>query len=287
MAGTTIPADGTAWDETIPDKDQPHGADYNELHEIKKAVRIRLNKEHVAMATASAGGEHKPGSAKAYYGDFSASDAGDAVPTRRPDASSPWTSGGTALDSDDYGRLAYDTDATYGGLWVYKVGGWVKAAVDLIAAQTIAGIKTFSAKAVFNAGISLKTDDSQLIEHVKDPVGNQDAATKKFVLDTVSAVVPAASAAGNESSGESVLGELELKWGQIVLTGSPQTVTFATVCGSAFTAACFQVVACPGGPDAGTGGSGSRIYDVTATTFKVSCEVYSNDTPLRFIAIGR
>ncbi|MHC4890585.1 MAG: bactofilin family protein, partial [Planctomycetota bacterium] len=52
---------GTGWDEASPDIDQPHGLDYREEQDIRKGVRKRINKEHVAFADATVGGEHKPG----------------------------------------------------------------------------------------------------------------------------------------------------------------------------------------------------------------------------------
>jgi hypothetical protein len=145
MAAPTPPT-GVGWDTTSPGIGEPHGNDYKELQELKLAVSLRLVKEHVAFSTSTAGGEHKPGSAISYFGDFSTSAAGNALPTRRPDATAPWTSGGTALTAADYGRLAYDTDAVFGGiLWVYLAAGWTKVGyMDILTAQTIAGVKTFS-----------------------------------------------------------------------------------------------------------------------------------------------
>lgn len=52
---------GTSWDEDAPDVDQPHGLDYRSHQDIRKAVRIRLEKEHKTPASSSAGGEHLPG----------------------------------------------------------------------------------------------------------------------------------------------------------------------------------------------------------------------------------
>jgi hypothetical protein len=66
-----------------------------EIRDLRKGVGIRADKEHVAAATASAGGEHKEGSAKAYYE--------AAEPTQRPDAA-------TNLDATDAGRIWIDSD---------------------------------------------------------------------------------------------------------------------------------------------------------------------------------
>lgn len=124
MAGSTIPADGHEWNTTVPDGNQPHGNDYNEHRQTKLAIDNRIKKEHVAFADYSSsnyvGGEHKAGSAVIYFGDYSSSSKGDSLPTNKPD-------GATALDSADYGRLAYDTDATYGGvMYIYTAAGWVE-----------------------------------------------------------------------------------------------------------------------------------------------------------------
>lgn len=52
---------GTSWDELAPDIDQAHGLDYRELQDIRKGVRKRINKEHVAFADNTVGGDHIPG----------------------------------------------------------------------------------------------------------------------------------------------------------------------------------------------------------------------------------
>lgn len=117
MAASPIPATGVGWDTAIPDDAQVHGNDYNEHRETKLAMQIRLNKEHVALGASSAGGEHKPGSARIYRGDYSSASAGDNLPTTKPD-------GSTALDSNDAGMLAHDTDATYGKYYEWNGTGW-------------------------------------------------------------------------------------------------------------------------------------------------------------------
>jgi len=53
---------GTSWDDIEAiDVDQPHGLDYRSTQHLAKAVRKRLDKEHVAFADSTVGGEHIPG----------------------------------------------------------------------------------------------------------------------------------------------------------------------------------------------------------------------------------
>ena len=157
------PATGVAWDVDSPDNAQVHGNDFLEHRETKLAVGLRMTKEHVAFAGSSVGGEHKEGSANIYVGDYSVSAAGDALPTTKPD-------GATALDTNDKGRMAYDTDAVYGGL-LYKWTGsaWAQFGVMLTGSQTIAGVKTFSSFPVTPS--SAPTTDYQV-------------TNKKYVDDT-------------------------------------------------------------------------------------------------------
>lgn len=90
--------DGTEWDEGAPITTEPRADGADEIRDLRKGVKIRINKEHVTLATDSAGGEHLNGSAKAYYE--------NPAPTDRPDPDTP-----TALVStDDDGRLWIDSD---------------------------------------------------------------------------------------------------------------------------------------------------------------------------------
>jgi len=95
LGPTSDPWDGSGWDVTAPDIDQPHGNTYLELQDLRKGIAIRMNKEHATLAASSAGGEHKNGSAVCYE------DVNE--PSDRPD-------GATALADNVYdrGRLWLD-----------------------------------------------------------------------------------------------------------------------------------------------------------------------------------
>lgn len=79
------------WSESSPALNEPRRDGAAEIVALRGAVRTRLLKEHVEPAAAGVGGEHLPGSAKAYQYNASA-------PTLRPD-------GSTAFTSADEGRL--------------------------------------------------------------------------------------------------------------------------------------------------------------------------------------
>jgi len=89
------PPTGIGWDEDYPDVDLSKiGNSVYEIRDLRKGMRIRVEKEHVTPAASSAGGEHKQGSAVSW--------CQASQPTTRPD-------GSTDLDSDDLGRTWYDT----------------------------------------------------------------------------------------------------------------------------------------------------------------------------------
>ena len=92
------PGTGIKWDEELPRDDDPRHYGDDEIRDLRKGINLRVQKEHEILAGASSteaeGGEHKKGSAKAYYT--------STAPTKRPDTSTPFT-------SDDEGRLWVDT----------------------------------------------------------------------------------------------------------------------------------------------------------------------------------
>lgn len=120
--------DGVAWDVTIPTDSDEVADGALEMREIKKAIELRYNKEHVNNAAASVGGEHEKGSAKAFYQ--------SSYPTLRPD-------GVTTLDSNDSGRLLVRSGA--GEFWLEVWDGTAfqkvrQADSNITAAQLATGI---------------------------------------------------------------------------------------------------------------------------------------------------
>lgn len=92
---TSSPWDGTGWNTSAPNDEALEGNTYKELQDLRKGVGIRLDKEHETLASSSAGGVHKQGSARAFFQ--------DAAPTTQVD--------GSAFDSGDLGSLWFDSNA--------------------------------------------------------------------------------------------------------------------------------------------------------------------------------
>ena len=147
---TNNPWDGTAWDITAPDIDQPIGNHYKEMFDLRKGVGIRMSKEHITLATSSAGGEHVQGSARTWFQ--------DAVPALQPD--------GTALAATDNGMLWFDTNSTPDNLAYVLVdhsdptvgNGWVLLSTSTFAEMVLlahqwAAIQTFDLQTVHTLGI--------------------------------------------------------------------------------------------------------------------------------------
>lgn len=114
---------GTGWDVTAPADADDQSAGAQEIRDLRKATAIRVNKEHVTLATSSAGGEHLNGSAKAYH-----DDSADADALLRPD-------GTTSLASTaDDGRLLIEdgTGSRAAGQVVYWVSdAWADVQIAL------------------------------------------------------------------------------------------------------------------------------------------------------------
>jgi hypothetical protein len=98
---------GAGWDITAPADIDAVALGAQEIRDLRRGIATRINREHVTLAEASAGGWHKAGSAKAYYQ--------SAAPTQRPDAA-------TALSADDNGRLFVDSDDQKMYVYVHGTG---------------------------------------------------------------------------------------------------------------------------------------------------------------------
>ena len=99
---TNTPWDGTTWDITAPGIDELVGNHYKEIYDLRKGIATRMNKEHETLATSSAGGVHKQGSARAFFQDEAptAQVNGDAFDSG--DLGSFWFDSNTAIDNTFY-----------------------------------------------------------------------------------------------------------------------------------------------------------------------------------------
>ena len=120
-------ADGSTWDETTPTLSDNRRDGAQEILGLRVGTAIRIDKEHEALngaATPADGGEHSPGSAKAYRS--------DADPTNRPNA-------GALLSAADNGRLYVDSSGATETMKVYIHPSFVAVTGVQIATGTITG----------------------------------------------------------------------------------------------------------------------------------------------------
>ncbi len=142
----TNSSDGLSWGVDTPVSASPRKDGAAEILGIRKGIALRYDKEHVAAAVVSAGpdlatggGEHKKGSAVAYFED-------GAPALTRPDADS------TAFTAADSGRLAVDTTGSAYVLKVYdhdaaafaNVSGTQQASGSLTVSSLVAGVVTLT-----------------------------------------------------------------------------------------------------------------------------------------------
>jgi len=117
-----MPNDGTGdmWNIAAPADGDALSGGAKEIRDIRIGVGIRMDKEHVALATGGAGGEHLAGSAKVFYQ--------ASAPTKRPDTA-------TSFTADDYGRIFIDS--TTKEAYVYTASGFVKIATTTFIASGV------------------------------------------------------------------------------------------------------------------------------------------------------
>ena len=170
FAATHDPWTGVGWDVASPDIDQPIGNHYKELYDLRKGVALRMNKEHETLATSSAGGVHKQGSARAFFQ--------DAEPTTQVN--------GDAFDSGDLGSLWFDSNSSIDNTFYVLTATtptWTPVSTEIIATllasdRTFAGATTFTGAVTANGGITLGADDDLIGSATSDITW----ATNKFTV---------------------------------------------------------------------------------------------------------
>lgn len=106
--------DGKGWDELAPANSDNISAADDEIRDLRKGVRIRIDKEHVSLGPSETGGKHRNGSAKVYRS------ATASEPTEDPE--------GNALDATDDGRAWMDS--TTKQLSVYSGSEFERIKID-------------------------------------------------------------------------------------------------------------------------------------------------------------
>lgn len=168
-AGTHDPWDGTKWSITSPDIDQPYGNSYKEIYDLRKGVAIRMNKEHETLATSSAGGVHKQGSARAFFQ--------DAAPATQVD--------GSAFDSGDLGSLWFDSNSSIDNQFhvlTATTPTWTPVSTEIIAFllasnRTFAGTLTVTGESTFNNHVNLGAGDDLIGSSTSDIAFNSTKFT--------------------------------------------------------------------------------------------------------------
>ena len=205
FAGTHDPWDGTKWDVASPDIDQPHGNAYKEIYDLRKGVAARINKEHETLATSSAGGVHKQGSARAFFQ--------DAAPTTQVN--------GDAFDSGDLGSFWFDSNAdpdNQFNVLTATTPTWTPISTEIIAVllasnRTFAGTLTVTGESTFNNHVNLGAGDDLIGSSTSDITIN----TNKFTV---------AGATGN-----TVIGGTGTVGGTLDVTGNIDPTSYETTNG--------------------------------------------------------
>ena len=153
---------------------------------------------------------------------------------------------------------------------------WALAFMDLTTVQTVTGEKTFDD---LKLGANADANDKKIV-NLATPTSNKDAANKAYI----DGLIPTGLLGGNESIGETAIGELQLKWGQkSVGLDSQTTITFTTEGLTAFDNNCFQVMVV--GDSTSIAQTAVAAGEFTATTFRITNSHAAQI--VHWIAIGR
>lgn len=129
-----------------------------ETRALRAAVKARMDKEHVALATSGAGGEHLAGSAVSFIG--------TSAPTKRPDTT-------TDLDSDDEGRLWWDGTT----LWSWDGSAW-----ECVFSQAYALLRESQSAGTQGGDLTQSSWNKRSVTEVYDPAGIVSVSGGAFTL---------------------------------------------------------------------------------------------------------
>lgn len=135
---------------------------------------------------------------------------------------------------------------------------------------------------------SITLNDMQFaIEALEAKVGVNNSivvASHDFKLANI--LLPSGLAGGNDSIGETTIGEFEIKWGKKTISGTSGTLTFTSEGLAAFTNNCFQAFPVPGRSSVATAANLSS-HSPTKLKFDWKSNDASDVSPMRWFAIGR
>lgn len=157
---------GAGWDGTAPVDPDLVKDGAKEIRDLRLGTAIRANKEHVAAAAASVGGEHLQGSAKCYYG--------GSAPTKRPDTSTNLDNGSTT--AGDKGRLWIDS----GVLKYWNGTTW--AAVSGAASYTVAVLSHVTSAGTSGGSIAAGSWVTRTLNTELDPSSIVTLSSNQFTL---------------------------------------------------------------------------------------------------------
>lgn len=235
------------WNATKPIDHTKIGDLPSEHRKITAKVKTVLQKEHRALGDGNSGGEHKKGSAQAYSDDYSGG-----LPQLRPD-------GATAIDANDEGRLAVDTND---GRLMAHDGGSAGDDTDYLQV----------------GGEVLDEDDMSSDSDTK--LATQQSIKAAIATALTSGFTPTSMAGGTVSV--TLPNGLTVKWGSTAIAATGGTISFPV----AFDNACLCVIACSGVDSDGTSDMGVSTHDYLAASFDYSCYIANRVSPLRWFAIG-
>jgi hypothetical protein len=280
-----------AFDKDIPLPGTSLRSSNPQILENQESMQEAVNNEHIFSGTDSGTqtGDHTQGSARCYFTGTEPATRIDGEDFLSTDLGSLWVDSAdnaiyiltaitptwTPVSTEVIDTLLATSRTFLGAL---DVTGTLAA----LAAMTVAG--TFESTGVATLA------DASVTKTTAAPGADAQISNKKYVDDQITAAVPSGTSGASESNGETAIGDIELKWGDVTPSGNGfvrwDAASGAGEVGdmglSSFSNQCFQVIVCHG--DDSIGGEGIHVFNIDKDGFEVK---YENPTPVtRVFAIG-